>query len=116
VPHPLRRAYGVKLDSRADAKGFLKAGAAGATLDPSSSHGVLTALISGSVAAHPAVALCRRGLAMREAAATYQQWLREGFERDVSRLAELDPAGGRSLVRLTRVRYRPVLRRGGQRS
>jgi flavin-dependent dehydrogenase len=78
-----------RLSRAAGGPGWFMAGDAGATLDPSSSHGVLKALTSGGVAAHLALAVCRRGLAMKEAAATYQQWLREGFERDVARLAAL---------------------------
>jgi flavin-dependent dehydrogenase len=78
-----------RLSRAAGGPGWFMVGDAGATLDPSSSHGVLRALTSGGVAAHLAAAVCRRGLAMRGAATTYQQWLRGGFEQDVARLAEL---------------------------
>lgn len=66
--------------------GWFVVGDAGAQLDPSSSHGVLRALLSGWTAGGLTAAVAD-GANPHQAAATYRQWLYEGAERDIHHLA-----------------------------
>lgn len=66
--------------------GWFMVGDAAALLDPTSSHGVLRALMSGMMAAHlTAAVLCRKTPA-EEAAAAYHSWIAGLFESDVQHL------------------------------
>jgi flavin-dependent dehydrogenase len=76
--------------------GFFLAGDAAALLDPSASHGVLKALLSGILITHLAVA-CVRGRATEETIiADYRAWVAEQFGHDQARLRQLyaDSAAG----------------------
>jgi flavin-dependent dehydrogenase len=77
--------------------GFLRVGDAGALLDPSSSHGVLRALMTGQAAAHLANRILRQGVAWEPEVAAYDRWIRSAFLRDMAALRTL--YGHRSVVR-----------------
>ena len=67
--------------------GYFLAGDAAAVLDPSSSHGVLRAIMSGMMAAHLSVRHLRFGAHAQACAAEYQAWLARGFQRDVDAMS-----------------------------
>ena len=68
--------------------GWFLVGDAAFMLDPSSSHGVLKALMSGRMAAH-CIAAVARGLAPEgETVLHYNDWISRWFEADVARLTE----------------------------
>ena len=69
--------------------GFFGVGDAASMIDPASSHGILTALMSGIMAAH-CIAQVEVGNAAETAAIDhYQHWLRDAFEADVQALLDL---------------------------
>ena len=68
--------------------GWFLIGDAAAILDPSSSHGVLKALMSGIMAAHLADPVLRGAAAEEEAGAAYQAWLHGWFKNDVVQLTK----------------------------
>jgi len=68
--------------------GYFMCGDAAAVLDPTSSHGVVKAIMSGTHAADVIARIIRRGEDAREAAATFRQLFSTWFEHDVARLAE----------------------------
>ena len=69
--------------------GYFLLGDAAAILDPSSSHGVLRALMSGIWCAH-AISQWRRNCAsMADVIAGYQHFIRQQFEHDLRRMREL---------------------------
>lgn len=74
--------------SRAAGLGYYLAGDAATVLDPTSSHGVLKALMSGMLAAYRITQTLRAAVPEELAARTYDEWVRNGFEHDVHRLAE----------------------------
>lgn len=74
-------------DRVADA-GWFMVGDAAAILDPTSSHGVLKALMSGMMAGQLVTAIVREGAPAREAAAAYHAWLAGWFATDAARLRE----------------------------
>lgn len=63
--------------------GYFLAGDSAAVLDPSSSHGVLRAIMSGMMAAHLAVRHLCDGADAQDCAAAYQDWLTSWFQHDV---------------------------------
>lgn len=67
--------------------GWFMVGDAAAVLDPTSSHGVLKALMSGITAAQLAGAVLLDGAPQADAAAAYQEWLADWFESDVEKLS-----------------------------
>jgi flavin-dependent dehydrogenase len=69
--------------------GYFVAGDAAAVLDPTSSHGVLKALLSGMMAGRLIATVCRGGWPEKTAARAYCDWVRGWFEHDVVRLAGL---------------------------
>jgi hypothetical protein len=69
--------------------GYFIAGDAAAVLDPASSHGVLKALMSGTLAAHSIVQVLQGKASERDAARDYSKWLRGWFEHDVQALDQL---------------------------
>ncbi|HEX6367906.1 MAG TPA: FAD-dependent monooxygenase [Longimicrobium sp.] len=71
----------------ADADWFM-VGDAAAVLDPTSSHGVLKALMSGMMAGNLITAVVREGAPADEAAAVYHAWLTDWFATDAAKLAE----------------------------
>lgn len=69
--------------------GWMLAGDAAATLDPTSSKGVLKALLSGFMAGRTAAAILRRGADAARGAAAYRRWMEDGFDTEVAALAPL---------------------------
>lgn len=67
--------------------GWFMVGDAAAVIDPSSSHGVLKALLSGVTAAHLIDAALVDGACASEAADAYHDWLTGWFASDVRQLA-----------------------------
>ena len=71
-------------------------GDAAAILDPTSSHGVLKALMSGMMTAHLVGGVLDGTLPAAEAAAAYETWMAGWFATDIQALramyALLDPA------------------------
>lgn len=74
-------------------EGWFVAGDAAAMLDPTSSHGVLKALMSGMMAAHLTCATLG-GAPFAETAAAYRRWLAGWFQADVARLRAMYRAIG----------------------
>lgn len=70
-------------------RGYFLVGDAAASLDPASSHGVLKALMSGIFAGHLAAHVLRGEVPEEVAAGRYSDWIRDWFDRDVTRLNEL---------------------------
>lgn len=67
--------------------GYFLAGDSAAVLDPSSSHGVLRAIMSGMMAAHLVIQrLCHEADA-QECASVYQEWLTSWFQHDVGEMS-----------------------------
>lgn len=77
-----------RLSERVAAPGWFMVGDAAATLDPTSSHGVLKALMSGMMAGHLIAPVVRGRVPAAEAAAAYQHWLSSWFAADARKLAE----------------------------
>jgi len=63
-------------------------GDAGAVLDPSSSHGVLRAVMSGTMAAHLACAVIAGKMPSADAASVYGKWFADWFRHDAQKMAE----------------------------
>jgi 2-polyprenyl-6-methoxyphenol hydroxylase-like FAD-dependent oxidoreductase len=77
--------------------GYFLLGDAAATLDPSSSHGVLRALMSGILCAHRVAAHRRQGACEIEVARNFESWTSGQFDHDVAALRALyarHPADG----------------------
>ena len=78
-------------------RGWFAVGDAAALLDPTSSHGVLKALMSGVMAGHLAEASWRGKAPEEEAAAAYSKWMTRWFTVDAAKLSrfygELGVAG-----------------------
>ena len=66
--------------------GWFMVGDAAATLDPTSSHGVLKALLSGITAGHLIAAVLANKAPAAEAAAAYHDWIAAWFATDAQRL------------------------------
>lgn len=66
--------------------GFFLLGDAAAILDPSSSHGVLRAVMSGIMASHLLEGCFRGNISEKSAIAVYKTWLRGLFDQDVLHL------------------------------
>ncbi|HLM69271.1 MAG TPA: hypothetical protein VK358_17155, partial [Longimicrobium sp.] len=77
-----------RLSERVAAPGWFMVGDAAATLDPTSSHGVLKALMSGMMAGHLIAPVVRGQVPADEAAAAYQHWLASWFAADARKLSE----------------------------
>ncbi|TDU25822.1 flavin-dependent dehydrogenase [Panacagrimonas perspica] len=69
--------------------GWLLAGDAAANLDPTSSKGVLKALLSGTMAGRTAVAIVQRGADEAQGGAAYRRWIEGWFDTDVTALAAM---------------------------
>ena len=67
--------------------GYFLVGDSAAVLDPSSSHGVLRAIMSGMMAAHLAVRHFCYGADAQDCAAAYQDWLTHWFRHDVEEMS-----------------------------
>jgi flavin-dependent dehydrogenase len=68
--------------------GWFLVGDAAFVLDPTSSHGVLKALMSGRMAAHCIAAVAHGIASERESVLHYNDWISRWFEADVARLTE----------------------------
>ena len=78
--------------------GFFLLGDTAATLDPTSSHGVLRALMSGILSGYLMECCVHRSASETKIASIYRAWLRSSFEHDEKRLRQLyadSPAGER---------------------
>lgn len=92
APSSPKRGLGADLTWRirsAGVPGALLAGDSAVTLDPTSSRGVLRALMTGIMAADVAAGAIGGGLCAEAAAEGYGRWLRDWFEADVAALAAL---------------------------
>ena len=69
--------------------GYLTVGDATAVVDPSSSHGVLRALMSGMMASHAIVRIVHDRIPNTYAIRGYNDWISKGFFHDVNRLKDL---------------------------
>lgn len=69
--------------------GYFMTGDAAAVLDPASSHGVLKAVMSGTMAAFLIGRHIREGIGEDAIAQEYDAWVSEWFAHDVRRLTEL---------------------------
>ena len=80
--------------------GFFLLGDAAATLDPSSSHGVLTALMSGILFGHLVEGCHRKGVNEAVVIKAYRKWLCLHFKHDERRLRQhyVDSPAGQSLL------------------
>ncbi len=98
VPHQLRgltpcaRARGADVTWRIAAEvagsGWFMVGDAASMLDPTSSHGVLKAIMSGMAAGHLSAAVLDGKTPAQATAAAYREWLTGWFSADAARLAE----------------------------
>lgn len=70
------------------------AGDAAATLDPSSGHGVLRAMMSGMMAAHLIVAIANEHMPEHDGASFYQNWLADWFAHDANAMRKNYLDGG----------------------
>ncbi len=86
-----------RIAERVARPGWFMVGDAAATLDPSSAHGVLKALMSGLAAGHLIAGALGGKLPPEAAALAYCQWLGGWFERDVAELVKFYRALDRSL-------------------
>jgi flavin-dependent dehydrogenase len=67
--------------------GYFLTGDSAMVLDPSSSHGVLRAIMSGMMAAHLAIRHLCFGADAQDCAAAYQDWLTHWFRHDVEEMS-----------------------------
>jgi flavin-dependent dehydrogenase len=77
-----------RMCSRTAGDGWFLCGDAAAVLDPSSSHGVLRAVMSGILAARFAVAVMAGAMRPGDAAGAYQQWMANWFYDDSVKMTE----------------------------
>jgi flavin-dependent dehydrogenase len=89
---PVARSRGADVTWRMAAEaarpGWFMVGDAAAVLDPTSSHGVLKALMTGMMAGHLIAGVLGGKAPADEAAAAYHAWIAGWFEADVAKLAE----------------------------
>lgn len=80
--------------------GFFLLGDAAATLDPSSSHGVLRALMSGILCGHLVAGCQYKGVAERILIDSYRTWVCTQFEYDEKRMCQqyADSSAGRRFL------------------
>ena len=78
-----------RIVTRQGGEGFMYVGDAAAVLDPSSSHGVIKALLTGVGAAQYAVRIIRLGYSDRTETLAFERWTRTMFFRDVQALHAL---------------------------
>ena len=77
-----------RMAAEAARPGWFMVGDAAATLDPTSSHGVLKAIMSGMMAGHLIGAVLAGKAPEDEAARAYHDWVARWFRADVARLTE----------------------------
>jgi flavin-dependent dehydrogenase len=76
-----------RLATRTAGKGWMLIGDAAAVLDPTSSHGVLKAIVSGMTAGHLVGAVLSGKAPVDGAADAYHEWLSRWFTADAAKLA-----------------------------
>ncbi len=76
-----------RLAEEAAGPGWFMVGDAAAMLDPTSSHGVMKAIMTGMMAGHLIAAVLGGGTPAEATAAAYRQWLAEWFSADAANLA-----------------------------
>ncbi|MGH6664108.1 MAG: NAD(P)/FAD-dependent oxidoreductase [Pseudolabrys sp.] len=69
-------------------RGWFMVGAAAALLDPTCSHGVLRAIVSGMTAGDLIAAALHGNAPADAAAAAYQDWFAGWFDADAARLSQ----------------------------
>lgn len=69
--------------------GYFITGDAAAVLDPAASHGVLKAIMSGTMAAHGILQSRTSGAQQHAIAVHYHQWLQDWFDQDVKSMRAL---------------------------
>ena len=74
--------------ARAAGPGWFMVGDAAAALDPTSSHGVLKAIISGMTAGHLMAAVLDGKAPPEATAAAYHEWLAGWFSEDAAKLTQ----------------------------
>lgn len=79
-----------RMTSEAAGDGWFMVGDAAATLDPTSSHGVLKAIMSGMMAGHLISAVLYGKAPEDVAARAYHDWLERWFLADVARLSQFN--------------------------
>ena len=67
---------------------WFMAGDAAATLDPTSSRGVLKSILTGIMSGHLADAVIRNKMTPLQAASSYNQWLLDWFNKDVAQMKQ----------------------------
>jgi len=72
----------------ASGEGFFLVGDAAGVLDPSSSKGVLHAIMGGMLVGELATAITRKRVREQAAATVYQRWLVDWFDSDLARMSE----------------------------
>jgi flavin-dependent dehydrogenase len=87
-----------RIARRLAGRGFFMVGDAAAVLDPSSSHGILRAMMSGMMAGHLAAAALSKGLDEVSAITMYDAWMNDWFQHDVRELHKLYRSGGFSVL------------------
>lgn len=90
---PLSRTRGAdvtwRIAERLAGPNWFLAGDAAATLDPTSSRGVLKSMMTGMMAGHLADAAIRGKLSALEVASSYHHWLLDWFDKDVTQMKQL---------------------------
>ena len=89
---PLSRTRGAdvtwRIAERLAGPNWFMAGDAAATLDPTSSRGVLKSILTGIMAGHLADATARGKLTSLQAASSYHNWLLDWFDKDVKQMRQ----------------------------
>ena len=76
-----------RIAARTAGPGWFLCGDAAAVLDPSSSHGVLRAMMSGMLAAHYSVALLSGAVESAVVEQGYHEWMENWFQHDADKMA-----------------------------
>ncbi|MGI8741699.1 MAG: NAD(P)/FAD-dependent oxidoreductase [Bryobacteraceae bacterium] len=79
--------------------GWFRCGDAAAVLDPSSSQGVLRAIMTGIRAAHLAIGALQSAITPGEAAIAYHCWLREWLEHRCRPCSQYETSAEKALLR-----------------
>lgn len=90
--HPYSRTRGAdvtwRIAERLAGPNWFMAGDAAATLDPTSSRGVLKSILTGVMSGHLADAAIGGKLTPQQAASFYHQWLLDWFDKDVGHMKQ----------------------------
>jgi flavin-dependent dehydrogenase len=99
-PHSRTRGADVtwRIAERPAGPNWFMAGDAAATLDPTSSRGVLKSILTGIMAGHLADAAIGGKLTPQQAASSYHQWLLDWFNKDVTQMEQFYRLLGQSAL------------------